>query len=146
MKLKYELAPTEFDDVVLVLQQAAESGKYEPNGWLEGKKFDRDSNIASIKRHVLEYRKGIMQDSESGLHPLLHVACRALMQYTLDQRNTKETLSHDLDYSSNLLSCPKGTIGVQYCSNPKNINYSVYPGLSEDEIKNALDPYRYGKL
>jgi hypothetical protein len=85
-KLDFTLAPVEFDDVVKVLQHLASTGKYEANGWLEGKDFEMEKNLASIRRHINEYRRGLREDADSKLHPLLHVAYRALMQYTLDAR------------------------------------------------------------
>ncbi len=83
-KLDYTLMPEEFNDVILVLENGAK--KYERNGWEKGIKFEKEANIASIKRHLSEYRTGKLKDDESGLHPLLHVATRALMQYTVDKR------------------------------------------------------------
>ena len=94
-KLSYELMPTEFDDVVLVLMAGAK--KYEARGWEQGKDFENEKNIASIKRHLDAYRKGTSNDSESGLHHLLHVACRALMQYTLDKRASENECIYDRD-------------------------------------------------
>lgn len=84
IKLDYTLSPSEFDDVILVLMNGAK--KYEPKGWEKGIKFEKEANLASIKRHISDYRQDKLADEESGLHPLLHVACRALMQYTLDKR------------------------------------------------------------
>lgn len=84
VKLAYDLAPMEFDDVILVLMNGA--AKYEPRGWERGIKFEKETNLASIKRHINDYRGGNLSDSDSNLHPLLHVACRALMQYTIDKR------------------------------------------------------------
>jgi hypothetical protein len=85
-KHQFELAPLEFDDVVLILQDAAKSGKYKANGWLEGASFDKEKNLASIRRHINDYRAGNLQDNDSKMHPLLHAACRCLMQYTIDKR------------------------------------------------------------
>lgn len=87
-KLDFTLMPEEFNDVVKVLMDGAK--KYDANGWLKGVKFSKETNIASIRRHVSEYRLGGMKDKESGLHPLLHAACRCLMQYTVDQRQIQE--------------------------------------------------------
>lgn len=89
-KLDYSLAPPEFDDVIEVLQHSAETGKYGRNDWLEGINFDSENNYSSSARHWRDYREGVRSDAENGLHPLLMVACRALMQYTLDKRNYKE--------------------------------------------------------
>lgn len=83
-KLNFTLMPVEFDDIVLVLMNGAE--KYEAHGWENGVAFEKDANLASIRRHENDYKAGIIVDKDSGLHPLLHVACRAMMQYTLDKR------------------------------------------------------------
>jgi hypothetical protein len=85
-KLAYELLPNEFDDIALVLMAGIEKG-YEPDGWKKGVKFDLESNLASIKRHIRDFREGNLSDEESGLHPLLHAACRCLMQYYIDVQN-----------------------------------------------------------
>lgn len=85
-KIDFTLMPVEFHDVVLVLQQAHESGKYEKNGWQEGIKFDEDSNNSSKQRHLDDLRQGLYIDEESGLDADLHLACRALMSYTLRKR------------------------------------------------------------
>lgn len=105
-KIDYSLAPPEFDDVILVLQHSAETGKYGRNDWLNGKNFDSDSNMSSMKRHIRDYQLGIRQDKDNDLHPYLMVACRALMQYTLDKRNEnlnsikyKEIVKKDLKKS-----------------------------------------------
>ena len=82
-KIRYDLVPDEFMDVALVFMAGIKQG-YEPNGWKEGKKFEKEANIASIKRHLRDYRSGLYRDRDSDLHPLLHAACRCLMQYYLD--------------------------------------------------------------
>jgi len=89
-RLRYDLMPVEFDDVVQVLQHSAHSGKYGENDWLNGVNFEPEKNLASIKRHIRDYRLGNRADKDNGLHPMLMVACRALMQYTLDVRSEKD--------------------------------------------------------
>ena len=76
--------PDEFGDVVKVLEEGAL--KYGTNSWLLGKHFNHKDNHASIFRHIAESSTGITQDVETGLHPLLHAACRCLMEYTLVSR------------------------------------------------------------
>ena len=76
--------PKEFADVRLVLEFGAR--KYGPDSWLKGEHFTHVDNHASMSRHLAEVEKGKRHDWESGLDPLLHLACRALMQYTLHQR------------------------------------------------------------
>lgn len=90
IKLDYSLAPPEFDDVILVLQHSAETGKYGRNDWLEGRNFNTENSIASLQRHIRDYRLGLRNDRDNNLHPMLMVACRALMIYTLDKRGKKE--------------------------------------------------------
>jgi len=84
-KLDFTLVPLEFEDVVKVLMFGVTKG-YEKDGWQKGIKFSTDTNLASIRRHANAYRRGDYLDSESGLNHMLHIACRALMQYTLDKR------------------------------------------------------------
>lgn len=100
--------PTEFLDVIKVLDFGIKKG-YEPNGWLT----DSNSKTCSFKdmhasmfRHLAEshsqgyYGNEFVNlfektseisrcDRESGLDPLLHLACRALMLYTRLQRGIK---------------------------------------------------------
>lgn len=85
--------PLEFDDVVLPLVEGAK--KYPGDGWLEGKFFNRRDNHASMSRHLAEYYAGVTRDKESGLDPLLHLACRALMAYTVRQWEMERLTSHD---------------------------------------------------
>lgn len=88
--------PKEFLDVVKVLEFGAE--KYEANGWLEpdAYKMDHKSNHDSMFHHLAESYvlmevPGIetRQDMESGLDHLLHLACRALMEYTRMKRGIR---------------------------------------------------------
>lgn len=85
--------PLEFDDVVLPLVEGAK--KYPGDGWLEGKFFNRRDNHASMSRHLAEYYMGVTSDKESGLDPLLHLACRALMAYTVRQWEMERLTSDD---------------------------------------------------
>lgn len=76
--------PPEFQDTLLVLQMGAK--KYGANSWLEGNHFDIHKNHKSMSHHLLESYREVRKDHESGLDPLLHLACRALMEYTLRKR------------------------------------------------------------
>lgn len=76
--------PHEFLDVSKVLEFGAK--KYSPNGWLQPGSFPRDKNIESMQRHLNEHIQGITSDHETKLDPLLHLATRALMMYTLQKR------------------------------------------------------------
>lgn len=81
--------PKEFLDVVKVLEFGAE--KYESNGWLEpnAHKMDHKSNHDSMFHHLASSFSGDRLDNESGLDHLLHLACRALMQYTREKRSVE---------------------------------------------------------
>lgn len=83
--------PPEMFDFIKVLKQSAASGKYPANNWLlaNGTNADKKSNTASMFRHLAEHHNGHLSDSHSGLNPLLHLACRALMAYTRIQRGLK---------------------------------------------------------
>jgi hypothetical protein len=76
--------PEEFLDTLKVLEMGAK--KYGANSWLSGRHFDVHKNHKSMSHHLLESYREIRQDHESGLDPLLHLACRALMEYTLRKR------------------------------------------------------------
>lgn len=72
----------EFYDLIQVLDMGA--SKYKKDGWLDadGACTSHKDNHASMFRHLAESSAGIKEDRESGLHPLLHLATRALMGYT----------------------------------------------------------------
>lgn len=76
--------PSEFKDVEKVLIMGAK--KYGANSWLRGEHFNHKSNCDSMFHHLSEHYCKVDKDEESGLDPLLHLACRALMAYTLKQR------------------------------------------------------------
>jgi len=76
--------PPEFLDVQKVLDFGAI--KYGKDSWLRGEHFNHRDNHASMSRHLAEAYNGISEDTESGLDPLLHLAARALMEYTLHKR------------------------------------------------------------
>lgn len=81
-----DLWEEEFYDVLKVLEMGAQ--KYEAKAWLEeeGATMGKARNSDSMFHHLAEHYAGIEQDHESGLSPLLHLACRALMAYTRQQR------------------------------------------------------------
>lgn len=78
--------PKEFNDVIKVLEFGAT--KYAVNNWLKpnGKGAGHKENHDSMFHHLAESFAGRKVDKESGLHPLLHLACRALMAYTRTER------------------------------------------------------------
>jgi hypothetical protein len=78
------VVPAEFDDILKVLEMGAK--KYGANSWLEGMHFNHKDNHASMSRHLAEAYMDVREDHESGLDPLLHLATRALMEYTMRKR------------------------------------------------------------
>lgn len=81
----------EFYDVLEVLEMGAK--KYGNKNWLktDGEKSSHKDMHASMFRHLAESSVGHTKDQESGLHPLLHLACRAFMAYTLQRRNIRHS-------------------------------------------------------
>lgn len=85
--------PEEMQDFIKVLQFGIDKG-YEPDNWLlpNGKRCSEKDMHDSMFHHLAEsFIKG--KDKESGLDPLLHLACRALMLYTRRQKG----IVHDED-------------------------------------------------
>ena len=76
--------PEEFKDIIKVLENGAE--KYGADSWLEPGGLDFEANHDSMSHHLLDSAMGKTEDKDSELHPLLHLACRALMGYTLWKR------------------------------------------------------------
>lgn len=74
-------------DFLKVLQQSADSGKYEPDNWLkkDGVGCDHKSMYASVHRHVAYCSASQYIDKDSGLDHRLHAAVRLLMDYTRDK-------------------------------------------------------------
>lgn len=87
--------PAELDDFKQVLIQAAQSGKYQVNNWLEpdGKKQSRRENFNSIMHHLVADMLGEEIDKDSGLPHLLMAQCRIGMAHT----RRKRSIVHPLD-------------------------------------------------
>ena len=98
-KLPSEALPEEMLDFIKIIKMGAE--KYALNNWLEedGKKASEKDMHDSMFHHLsqsfsegqvaLRLREPVKEmtvDMESGMDPLLHLACRALMLYTRRQR------------------------------------------------------------
>lgn len=83
-----DLFQKEFLDVLKVLEYGA--SKYSPDGWLNPDpylaKFNHIDNTSSMFRHLAESYNKLNADPETGLDPLLHLACRALMAYCRKKR------------------------------------------------------------
>ena len=71
--------PNEFQDVYKVLDLGAL--KYGANSWIRGEHFNHRDNHASMSRHLAEAYNFKKEDEESGLDPLLHLACRLILWY-----------------------------------------------------------------
>jgi hypothetical protein len=84
--IEESLVEPEFKDYIEVLRFGAK--KHGNKNWLEadGKKSSHKDMHASMFRHLAESATGSKADKETGLHPLLHLASRALMMYTRQQR------------------------------------------------------------
>lgn len=82
-----EYMEEEFYDFLQVLEMGAK--KHGNKNWLEpdGKKSSHKDMHASMFRHLAESSCYGVTDDESGLHPLLHLASRALMAYTRWKRS-----------------------------------------------------------
>lgn len=78
--------PPEFNDVVEIMRNGA--AKHGEGTWLDkdNPSLQHKPNCASMFRHLADHHAGVEQDHESGLDPLLHLACRALMRYTRKKR------------------------------------------------------------
>lgn len=82
--------PDEFFDITRVMELGAK--KYGVDSYLLSNNISmkHKNNTASMFRHLAEHHMGVDMDHESGMDPLLHLACRALMAYTRKQRGIKE--------------------------------------------------------
>ena len=85
--------PEEFQDYLQVMEMGAR--KHGADNWLNpnGSKSSFKQMHSSMFRHLAESSAGKTEDHESGLHPLLHLICRAQMLYTRITRGIK----HDED-------------------------------------------------
>jgi hypothetical protein len=72
-KLRYDLLPVEpIEDLVKVLTYGA--NKYRPDNWKKVEPYN-DRYYAAAMRHLQAWRRGEMQDKESGLPHLAHALC-----------------------------------------------------------------------
>ena len=49
-----------------------------------------DGHMPALQRHLDRYLQGELVDKDSKAHPLVHVACRALMQAGKEMREDRE--------------------------------------------------------
>jgi hypothetical protein len=85
-KLRWDLVPPEFEEVVKVLTYGAT--KYADRNWEQGISYGR--LIAATFRHIWSWIKGDRNDSETGIHHLAHACCDVLFLLTYEQRGMKE--------------------------------------------------------
>lgn len=82
----------EFFDLVTSMRIGADKG-YDNAGnqWLQetGATMSHKDNCASMFRHLAEFTSGSHKVKDAEIHPLLAVACRAMMGYTRWKRGIK---------------------------------------------------------
>lgn len=85
-KLRWDLVPPEFEEVVKVLTFGA--NKYEDRNWEKGINYGR--LIAACLRHLFSWIRGERLDPETGLHHLAHLGCDVLFLLTYEQRGMND--------------------------------------------------------
>jgi hypothetical protein len=81
-KLRWDLVPPEFEEVVKVLTYGAT--KYSDRNWELGMAYGR--LIAASLRHLWSWIKGERTDPETGIHHLAHCCCDVLFLLTYELR------------------------------------------------------------
>jgi hypothetical protein len=116
-KLRYDLLPVEcIEEVVKVLTMG--SIKYGPNNWQDVEPFE-DRYYAALQRHIIEWRKGNVIDSESGLSHLSHAMCNIVF-LLWNEKHNKGHKGYDIGM--------KDCVGIRV-ENPKGRKDSEYiPG------------------
>lgn len=74
-------------DMASVLKGGEE--KYGERNWMKENGLPWEALSDSMMRHVLEFNSGESHDKDSGLHPLVHVACNAMMLYHYDTHRAR---------------------------------------------------------
>lgn len=82
-KLRWDLVPPEFEEVVKVLTYGAT--KYDDRNWELGINYGR--LIAAAQRHIWAWVRGERDDPETGIHHLAHAACDIMFLLTYEKRN-----------------------------------------------------------
>lgn len=93
--MKNDLWHDDFYDLVKVLEFGAK--KHGAHNWLQpnGKKSSHSEMCDSMFHHLAEAYAGHTKDHESGLHPLLHLACRAMMCYVIQKHDIRGENSNE---------------------------------------------------
>lgn len=81
-KLRWDLIPPEFEEVVKVITYGAT--KYEDRNWERGINYGR--LIAATLRHLYAWIRGETNDPETGLHHLAHAGCDLMFLLTYEMR------------------------------------------------------------
>ena len=86
-----EVSPIDFDEVKEAINNVTKMGskKHGINTWLDpaNKSLQHISNHNSMFHHLSESFTGKIKDDESGIHPLIHLAWRALAEYYRQKNN-----------------------------------------------------------
>lgn len=81
-KLRYDLVPKEFEEVVRVLTFGAQ--KYDDRNWESGINYGRC--FAACLRHLWAWWGGEHRDPESGISHLAHAGCNILFLLAFTER------------------------------------------------------------
>lgn len=110
-KLRWDLVPPEFEEVVEVLTYGA--SKYDDRNWEKGIQYGR--LIAAALRHIWSWVRGERNDPETGLHHLGHAGCDIMFLLTYELRGMKEfdDRSETLRQASGQPELPLGKPRVQ---------------------------------
>lgn len=78
-KLRLDLLPVRaIEQTAAAFQWGVDGEKYPPWGWLQVEGW-QDKYYSATMRHLFEYRKGVIKDPKSGLHPLAHASACILI-------------------------------------------------------------------
>lgn len=104
-KLMYELVPPEFEEWLAEIFTFGNQKGYKPESW---KTVEPDRYYAALKRHLTAWRKGEINDQESGHNHLKHVMWNvgALLYLTENKENKKTKTKEDVfDCIVQILNC-----------------------------------------
>jgi hypothetical protein len=83
-----------FPEAMEAMQKVVDLGgmKYGYGSFLDAdnNSLQHRNNHASMARHLAEGYMGVKEDVDSGVHPYLHLAMRALMEYTRIARGIED--------------------------------------------------------
>jgi hypothetical protein len=108
-KLRWDLVPPEFEEVVRVLTYGAT--KYADRNWERGISYGR--LIAATLRHLFAWIRGEREDPETGLHHLAHAGCDILFLLTYELRGMKDFDDRPNTGRSTASEISPGQLGLQ---------------------------------